>query len=189
MGLAPWSVTRPDSGDPVEVCLKVIQLLWEVFGGTVNKKGFKVLNPVVGIIYGDGITYLMIDKICEALHDKKWAIENVIFGQGGGLLQQWDRDTFKFAFKVSEATVNGLPRSVYKTPITDMGKMSKKGRLKLMKHNGSYTTVAQSFYTEDDELVTVFENGHMKKTYTFDEIRKRIRKQSKEHNFFPEIEK
>ena len=182
-------VVRPDSGDPVEVCLKVIQLLWDAFGGTVNKKGFKVLNPVVGILYGDGITYLMIDKICEALHDNGWAIENVIFGQGGGLLQQWDRDTFKFAFKVSQAVVGGLPRDVYKTPITDMGKSSKRGRLKLIRNNGTYTTVCQTSYEEDDELVTVFENGKMLKEYTFDEIRNWIRKQSENHNFFSEIVK
>lgn len=120
-------VIRPDSGDPVLVNRKLIQILGEKFGYTVNTKGFKVLNNV-RIIQGDGITSLTIRSILGALTADGWSADNIAFGQGGALLQQVNRDTCKFAMKCSAIRVNGEWRDVYKDPIGDSGKKSKRGR-------------------------------------------------------------
>ena len=58
-------VVRPDSGDPVEVTLRCVQLLAEKFGHSINAKGYKVLNPHVRLIQGDGIDGAMIEKILQ----------------------------------------------------------------------------------------------------------------------------
>lgn len=120
-------VIRPDSGDPVLVNRKLIQILGEKFGYTVNAKGFKVLNNV-RLIQGDGITTLSIRSILGALTADGWSADNIAFGQGGALLQQLNRDTCKFAMKCSAIRVNGEWRDVYKDPIGDSGKKSKRGR-------------------------------------------------------------
>ncbi len=81
-----------------------------------------------------------------------------------------NRDTQKFAIKCSEVTVNGKAIAVYKDPITDPGKTSKKGRLALIKTEVGYETVASS---GDDQLVCVYENGHILQEQSFEEIRQR----------------
>jgi nicotinamide phosphoribosyltransferase len=168
------TVCRPDSGDPVEMSLKVVSWLWEIFGGTVNKNGFKTLNPKIRVIYGDGINLNSIDAICKNLVDNKFSIENIVFGMGGKLLQSSvDRDTFMDACKVCYAEINGVGMDIYKDPVTDTGKKSKRGKLKLIKKNGSYNTVRAEEYPDiQDELVTVFENGNLLNEITFDEVRK-----------------
>jgi nicotinamide phosphoribosyltransferase len=151
-------VIRPDSGDPKEVLPKCLEILWNKFGGHVNKHGYKVLNSKVGIIQGDGVE---IDSIKGYLHNIAYhgfATENVIWGCGGGLLQKVNRDTYGFAFKCSSATINGQKIDVYKDPITDTEKKSKRGRLKLIKTNSGYKTVKEKEEGKD-ELRTVFENG------------------------------
>merc|ERR1719359_2817644 len=85
------------------------------------------------MIQGDGVNYESIKEILETLHRQKLAAENLVFGSGGALLQRLDRDTFKCAFKCSEIIVNGKPSPVFKDPITDKGKASKKGRLTLQR--------------------------------------------------------
>ena len=94
-------VVRPDSGDPPFVVLRCLQLLGEAFGTTKNPKGYKVLNPKVRLIQGDGCNYQSIRKILSELKINGWSGDNVAFGMGGGLLQKVDRDTQKFAFKCS----------------------------------------------------------------------------------------
>ncbi len=102
-------IIRPDSGNPPDVVLKVLNILGEFFGYTENELGFKVLNPKVRVIQGDGVNYEMIREIYEAITRDygsanfmgKWAAENIGFGSGGALLQKMDRDTQKFAFKCS----------------------------------------------------------------------------------------
>jgi nicotinamide phosphoribosyltransferase len=163
-------VVRPDSGVPEEVVLKVTEILGTRFGYTTNAKGYKVLNPKVRVIQGDGVDYDSIGSILENLVKHGWSADNIAFGMGGGLLQKLDRDTQKFAFKCSCAVVNGEERDVFKDPVTDKGKRSKKGRLKLVRENGTYVTKAQSEEGKD-ELVTVFENGEIKKEYKFEEVR------------------
>ncbi len=165
-------VFRPDSGDPVEMSVCVVNSLWKVFGGTYNERGYRVLNPKVGCIYGDGINIESIDLILKALKDENFAASNIIFGCGGELLQKPHRDMQKFALKCSAARINGKWVDVYKDPVTDDGKKSKRGRLKLIKDNGQFITVNSSI-PGDDQLITVFENGKLLIDYQFDKIRER----------------
>jgi len=165
-------VVRPDSGDPPSVDVQVLNILGEKFGFNVNKKGFKVLHPNVRVIQGDGIDFKMLGLILDAMQKNGWSADNISFGSGGGLLQKMNRDTQRFAFKCSEIVVGDEHRDVYKQPITDNGKKSKSGRLKLVDDSLKLTTVPQSDPRED-QLQTVFRNGRILVDHTFDEIRKR----------------
>jgi len=174
-------VIRPDSGDPVQTLLKVFDLLFERFGFTVNDKGYKVLPPQVRVIQGDGIDYDSIPSIYEALVAKKISAENLVLGMGGALLQKVNRDTQKFALKCSYAEVEGNAVNVQKSPVEMNAhgemeksfKTSKAGRLKLIQTDRGLKTVSESTPGED-RLETVFENGEVKVTYTFEEIRERV---------------
>lgn len=168
-------VVRPDSGDPPTVVVKVLQALANAFGGEYNDKGYLVLNPKVRAIQGDGIDPEMLTKILEATTANKLSADNIAFGSGGGLLQKLNRDTLKFAFKCSSVVVDGEQRDVYKDPITDTGKSSKRGRLKLTTtagaHGPVFATVAESD-PGDDLLQTVYENGEVVKEYDFEDVRR-----------------
>jgi nicotinamide phosphoribosyltransferase len=166
-------VVRPDSGDPATVVLEVAKRLDKTFGSVVNAKGYKVLNNV-RIIQGDGINEDSIKEILNVLKANQFSADNVAFGMGGALLQGLNRDTQKFAMKCSAAEVDGKWIDVYKDPVTDSGKVSKKGRLALVRTNKGYTTMTTkqaSIANLKDELVTVFENGKIVKEYTFAEVR------------------
>ena len=168
-------VVRPDSGDPIKMSLECCQLLDKEFGSLINKKGYKVLKNV-RVIYGDGISGPdAIRQILLNLVKHGYSADNIAFGCGGGLLQKLDRDTMKFAMKCSAIVVaDGKVIQVYKDPITDPGKKSKKGFLDLIKVDGEYQTIEMSSSEphEKSELVTVFENGELLVDYTFEEIRK-----------------
>lgn len=170
-------VIRPDSGNPVEVNSKIFDILWNKFGGTYNSKGFRVFNPHIRVIQGDGIDYEMIGEILTMLKNKGFSTENIAFGSGGGLLQKFDRDTQKFAIKCSYAEIDGKGVNVNKDPITSSGKTSKKGLLKLHRAANSFSTISSAEETPEmfnsyvDSLETVFENGELVKEYSFDEIR------------------
>lgn len=168
-------VIRPDSGDPVEIDLKILQELEKYFPVNVNEKGYKVLDSHVRIIQGDGIDYEMIIKILDNLEKNGWSADNIAFGSGGGLLQKMNRDTQKCAFKCSLAIIDGKEVYVYKDPITDPGKKSKKGYLTLHKNeDGTFETKCDGNHDfENDILVTVFNNGDLVKEYNFDEIKER----------------
>merc|ERR1712084_146801 len=121
---------------------------------------------------GDGISYESLQEILENMTKAGWAATNVCFGSGGALLQKMDRDTQKCAFKCCEITVNGQKRNVFKDPITDQGKKSKQGKLKLVKQGGQLTTLTEGAGSEsEDLLVEVFKNGKLTKEYTFMEVR------------------
>ena len=170
-------VIRPDSGDPVQTLKQIFHILWDKFGGTTNDKGFKVLDPHVRVIQGDGVNYESISDICDMMIEEGFSVENIAFGMGGALLQKVDRDTQKFAFKCSSITINGEEAEVRKNPIeiNEKGervqsfKKSKAGRLKLV--NGQ--TIEHSNDEEGDELVEVFLNGKVMKEWTFEEVRER----------------
>lgn len=164
-------VVRPDSGEPAVVVRQVIETLDKQFGHSINDKGFKVLNGV-RVIQGDGITLDSIKRIIDELEIRGWSIDNIAFGMGGALLQQVNRDTLKFAFKASSMIVNGQVRDIYKDPITDTGKRSKRGRLKLINLDGVLTTVGTDQYGFDI-LETVYENGEILVNPTFADIRTR----------------
>lgn len=162
-------IIRPDSGNPAEVVLKTLQLLDKEFGSQLNRKGFKVLNNV-RVIQGDGIDEDSIHEILNTFTQKGFSATNVAFGMGGALLQKLDRDTQKFAYKCSEATVNGVRRGVRKDPITDSGKASKEGRLDLVWLNDKFKTVSGE-ENLGSVMREVFNNGKILKEYTLDEVR------------------
>lgn len=164
-------VVRPDSGYPPEVVVECLMILDQHYGHTVNEKGFKVLNHV-RIIQGDGITQDTIDRILYRAMTAGYSADNIAFGQGGKLLQGVDRDTQKFAMKCSSIKVNDEVRDVFKSPITDMGKESKKGRITLYQNEEGYFTDLEGRTDATEVLETVFENGKLIKEYTFDEVRK-----------------
>jgi nicotinamide phosphoribosyltransferase len=172
-------VIRPDSGDPVDVNRKLVEILGEKFGYTTNSKGFKVLNNV-RLIQGDGINELTVRSILGAFMAMGWSADNIAFGMGGALLQIVDRDTQKFAMKASSACINGEWRDVVKDPITDSGKKSKAGRVTLWTNNGgefASGVTAPTGWTDKgigdwtDALVPVYWNGNLHKDYTFEEVR------------------
>lgn len=182
-------VIRPDSGDPVAVVHQCLELLDEAFGHTVNSKGYKVLQHV-RVIQGDGINPGSIRAILERITSAGYATDNLAFGMGGALLQRLDRDTQKFALKCSAARVAGQWIDVYKDPVTDKGKQSKRGRMSLLRHReyGSYRTVqipadgrsladAEVPAGFDDALVTVWENGRLLQDGTFAQIRERANRE------------
>lgn len=162
-------VFRPDSGNPVEVTLDVLNRLDEVFTHTINEKGFKKLDAKVGMLWGDGIGLEDVDEILAAMAQAGWAADNICFGMGGGLLQKVNRDTQRFAFKCCAQQRDGEWLDIFKDPV-DATKKSKRGRLALCKVNGVYKTVKQGM-TEQDLLETVYENGKMKRFMTFDQVR------------------
>lgn len=164
-------VIRPDSGVPHEVVRQITEILGKKFGYTTNEKGYKVLNKV-RIIQGDGINQDEIVRILEALKIRGWSADNVAFGMGGALLQQCNRDTQKFAIKASSMVRNGRIKDIYKSPITDNGKRSKRGRLKLMNVNGVLETL-DIHQPGTDLLQTVWENGKLMVDQMFSDIREK----------------
>lgn len=175
--IAP-TVFRPDSGNPVDKCLEVVGWLWDIFGGTtrtVNGKTFRVLNPKVRVIYGDGINLLSIRAILQNLVDHGYSIENVVFGMGGKLLQGVNRDTFMDACKACYGIVDGKEVLIFKNPITSSVKKSKAGKMKLIVVDGQDMTVPESEYPEyPDELIEIFVNGVLVHETTFAEIRAEV---------------
>ncbi len=166
-------VIRPDSGDPVEIVGKVLQKLDIHFGSILNGKGYKVLNHV-RLIQGDGVDEESIAEILQTIQNMGFSATNLAFGMGGALLQKLDRDTQKFAMKCSEAIVDGAAIAVYKDPITDPGKKSKRGRLALIKTDEGYETVPEKPEIGHlNQLEVVYENGKLIKEQTLDEIRQR----------------
>jgi nicotinamide phosphoribosyltransferase len=163
-------ILRPDSGDPHILIPELMQILWDKFGGKVNAKGYKVLDPHVRLIQGDGIDDVSVGTILEAVMAAGFSADNLAFGSGGGLLQKLDRDTQRFAFKCSQAIVYGEERDVFKAPKTDHTKDSKRGNLKLILVDNEYTTVRIEA-PGDDQLIVVFEDGYLLFDTTLADVR------------------
>lgn len=168
-------VVRPDSGDPVAIVTETIERLMKKFGFEVNEMGYRVLPACIRVIQGDGISQQMIEAILEAMKQQKQSAENIGFGMGGELLQKSNRDTMQFAMKASAAKVDGQWRDVFKDPVTDHGKRSKKGRLAVIRAaSGELKTIrVQDLGAEKNLMVPVFKNGKLLQEYNFDEIRER----------------
>ncbi len=171
-------VIRPDSGDPVEIVAETLTRLDEAFGSTVNAKGYKVLSHV-RVIQGDGVNPVSIAAILDRVIADGFSAENLAFGMGGGLLQQLDRDTQRFALKCSAAKVDGAWIDVSKNPVTDPGKRSKAGRLMLQRNAaGEYRTVAVAEGEAapqgwTDAMVTVWEDGVLLVDHALADVRAR----------------
>jgi nicotinamide phosphoribosyltransferase len=173
-------VIRPDSGDPAVTNVKIFEALEAEFGAERNKKGYKVI-PGINVIQGDGIEGdgSVVREVLGALEQRGFAASNIAFGSGGGLIQNHNRDDYKFAVKCSSAVVNGKERDVRKTPMqfdedgnyNESFKTSKGGQLAL---TPDMETVHPS-ETDEDVLEIAFENGELKREESFSEIRERAR--------------
>jgi nicotinamide phosphoribosyltransferase len=190
-------VIRPDSGDPVDIiCGKswnaeqnpydenvdsaekgVIELLWDIFGGTINAQGYKVLDPHIGAIYGDSITLDRQIEIYTRLEAKGFASTNIVLGVGSFTYQFTTRDTFGYAAKGAWFENNGKGIDIYKEPITDDGtKKSLKGKCAVIEENGVYTVKTQCSAEEENTgvLQTIYENGNFYNQTTLTAIRAKI---------------
>ena len=159
-------VVRPDSGEPVSTVTKVVEILAEKFGTTTNSKGFKLLNNV-RVIQGDGVDYDSINDILASVTSKGFCADNIAFGMGGGLLQDVSRDDLGFSMKCNEVTINGEKRDVYKQPVGCEWKVSKKGKLALIKKDGKFVTIRADELPQgshgyaENQLKMVFRNGEL----------------------------
>lgn len=187
-------VIRPDSGDPVLILTGdakehpgtlphkgVVEALWDLFGGSVNDAGFRVLNPCIGAIYGDSINEDRAQRICQRLMDKGFASTNVVFGIGSFTYQYVTRDTNGFAVKATWAQVNGVERLLSKNPITDSGeKKSARGRIVIRRTDSGLemidglTLSEQAEYAGEDLLRPVWRDGKFIRRQTLAEIRQLV---------------
>lgn len=196
-------VIRPDSGNPADILCGstdlprrtedltvkareagVVEWLWEVFGGTFNKAGYKVLDPHIGAIYGDSINQARAEEITQRLAYKGFASTNVVFGCGSYQYQYVTRDTFGFAMKATWAQVNGVEHQLFKDPVTDDGtKRSARGRLAVVRYVDSgqlhlidgRTMADELANPVGDEMRTVWQNGRFVNPTNLADIRKRLR--------------
>jgi len=168
-------VIRPDSGEPVDIVLKTLHKLEALFGCTLNSKGYKLLPPYVRVIQGDGVNITSIQAILQALKEAGFSADNLAFGMGAGLLQKLNRDTLKFAMKASAIQINGEWRDVYKDPITDPGKQSKRGRLALIRDDaGNLQTIALGELGAQTNLLRpVFDCGKLLVDDSLGQVRER----------------
>lgn len=169
-------VFRPDSGDMEEQIPILLYILAERFGYEVNSKGYKVLKNVK-LLWGDGITEETVTQPFFIALEHGYSADSIMTGSGGGLMSQdIDRDTCKFAFKASNVVINGEDIGICKTPATDSGKRSKRGRLALVKEDDEFRTIRvfNGSYL-GDHLRKVYENGRLLIDEDLDTIRKRIK--------------
>jgi nicotinamide phosphoribosyltransferase len=153
-----------------------IQVLYEAFGGELNKKNYIELDPHIGLIYGDSITLSRCEQICSRLERKKFASTNVVFGIGSYTYQYNTRDTFSIACKATYVEIDGVPKSIFKDPKTGSSKKSAKGLLSVVSDETGLKLINDC--TPEEEagglLQTVFLNGVQHNKQTFSEIKNRL---------------
>jgi nicotinamide phosphoribosyltransferase len=189
-------VVRPDSGDPADIICGTerefgvgttpeqkgsFEVLWELFGGEVNELGYKVLDSHIGLIYGDSMNPDRIKDICERLAAKGFVTTGWVAGIGSYNYQYQTRDTFMFAMKATNVTIEGEERAIHKNPKTDSGmKRSLKGRIAVAKDAVGNLAALDDENAEvrdtviaagEDQLVPVWRDGKFLREYTFDEVR------------------
>jgi nicotinamide phosphoribosyltransferase len=155
-----------------------VQCLWDTFGGTISEQGYKVLDPHIGLIYGDSITFERCSQILERLKQKGFASTNVVFGIGSFTYQYVTRDTDGYAMKATYCELDGEPHPIYKKPKTDSGvKNSAMGLLAVFKdENGNFVLKQNATWEEvkNCEFNHVFQNGKLLKDYSLAEIRETL---------------
>lgn len=180
-------VIRPDSGNPLHIIcgdpnapkgspenLGAVRILDKMFGHTINSKGYKELNPKIGLIYGDGMYFERVETILSTLKQMGYSTTTVVLGIGGLLLQQHNRDDLGFAIKATYAEFDGKPMELFKDPKTDSSKKSHKGLMKLVRNKDGTFTTLDSVSTKEEkegELKQVFLNGKVTKEFTFNEVK------------------
>lgn len=194
-------IIRPDSGNPVdiicgtsfnynpshgEIALEeyakpswkgLIEILWDIFGGTVNDKGYKELDPHIGAIYGDSITLDRCEQICKRLKDKGFASTNMVYGIGSYTYQHNTRDSFGFALKSTMCVIDGVEKQIYKNPTTDDGtKKSNTGVVAIQKVNGEYMCIdgLNKDHQLNDLMRDVFVDGNLMIDESLKDIRERL---------------
>lgn len=178
---------RPDSGDIVDISVKTVEKLWEIFGGTVNAKGYKVLDAHIGIIYGDGCTLSNVDTIWTELEKRGFAANCIAYGVGAfcfsavvenGKLIVVTRDTFGIAMKATYGMINGKKLMIYKDPKTDTSKLKKshKGCCEIYTDENGELMCRDELLdmSENTLLTTVFQNGELVREDSFMDIRERL---------------
>ena len=178
---------RGDSGDCVEVVTKTVFKLWDIFGGTVNSKGYKVLDPHVKAIYGDSITIQRCEQIYQILMENGFACSNVALGVGSfsfqcveedGILKPFTRDTFSSCIKATYCEIDGNPYPIFKNPKDGGFKKSQKGccvvycdpDTKQLAYEDEFDWEA-AYWTKYNLLKPVFKDGVMTKEQSLAEIR------------------
>lgn len=188
-------VIRPDSGDPVKIIVGdpgapegspafkgAIECMWETFGGSITEKGFKLLDPHIGLIYGDSITLERQEAILSGLKNKGFASYNVVLGIGSYTYEYVTRDTFGFAMKATYGEVNGAGRAIFKDPKTDDGtKKSAKGLMQVYRdpQTGRLSLKDECTWEEEaeGELRTVFKDGELLVEWSLQQIRERVKEE------------
>lgn len=177
---------RGDSGDCVEVVTRTVFQLWEEFGGTINSKGYKVLDPHVKAIYGDSITVQRCEEIYRILMENGFACSNVALGVGSfsfqcieedGVLKPFTRDTFSSCIKATYCEIDGKPYPIFKNPKDGGFKKSQKGCCVVFEENGRMQYRDGLDWQEaakDNLLQTVFKDGVLTKEQSLQEIRNRL---------------
>lgn len=170
-------VVRPDSGDPLVVIPRVLEILDSKFGHTVNEKGFKVLPSYLRVIQGDGVNINSINSILGKMAVHGWSADNIAFGMGGALLQDVTRDDLSFAMKGSAISKNnGMSWEGFsKDPVTQSAKKSKSGRLAVLRDADGelFTTSETNVLTRENALRDVWVDGELLVDDTLKVIRKR----------------
>lgn len=186
-------LVRGDSGDCVDVVTKTVFKLWELFGGTVNTKGYKVLDPHVKALYGDSITVERAEKIYQILMDNGFAASNVSLGVGSfsmhcieedGMLKPFTRDTFSSCIKACDAIINGKEYPIFKDPKTDREtgdgfKKSQRGACRVFLKDGELTYEDGLTYEEslkNNIMQPVFRDGKLLVDYTIKQVRNQLNK-------------
>ena len=197
----PKFIIRPDSGNPIDIVEETLNIMEKnKISYIINSKGFKEFTKY-GIIWGDGIDMDIMENLLIHLQLRGYAASNIAFGSGGWLMQQHDRDTQGWAIKCSQVTLlkpsddmnhgddntdgsfGYIKRNVFKDPITDSNKASKKGELTLLYNYDTkqYITAGILDYTNGpvlpDMLSTVYRNGKTLNQQTLEEIRTRSEQQ------------
>jgi nicotinamide phosphoribosyltransferase len=208
-------VIRPDSGDPADIICGtkypesphydtwmgqptgpgytpeekgVIEILWDIFGGTINEKGYRELDSHIGAIYGDAITLERAEDILSRLEAKGFASTNIVLGIGSFTYQYVTRDTFGFALKSTWVEENGVGKNIFKDPATDKDKIKKSltGRVVVFEvTNGEKSLIMVNDGLSEDEqahqesvgfdmLKPVFRDGELLADQTLAEVRKTL---------------
>lgn len=183
------TVFRPDSGNPIDVICGnpyategtpehkgSLEILWEIFSGTVNSKGYRVLNPKVGLIYGDSITMITANAILERMEQMKFASSNIVFGIGSYAYNYHTRDTLGYAIKATASIKSdGTLIPLQKTVKTDTGKKSAKGLL-CVDENLELIEDCTIEQEQEGMLKLIFEDSYcVSNEIDFDKIRQRAR--------------